>query len=58
MNTKFQTGFWICCKEFDACNNQDDWGWYEMVKSNVTAVTEESKASAWTIQESHSNPES
>ena len=37
------SGFWICCQEFDACNNQDDWGWYEMVKSNVTAVTEESK---------------
>ena len=39
-------GFWICCQEFDACNNQDNWGWYEMAKTNVTAVTEESKVSA------------
>ena len=57
MHTKSHPGFWICCKDFDACNNQDDWGWYEMVKSNVTAVTEESKVREWIQFKNLSIPE-
>merc|ERR1712186_170376 len=42
-NNKETSGFWICCQEFDDCNEPEEWGWYEMIKSNVTAMPDESK---------------